>query len=70
VLKWCRIRDDNGGVEYHSTKNNVVIKKSGKKWVCTYLDYGKLSGDSVKELKTIVQWVLSQKKNKKSGLQC
>lgn len=68
MLKWNRVRDDNGGVEHHSTKNNVVIKRNGKKFVCTYLNYGVITGKTVTELKRTVEWVLSQKKNRGSML--
>jgi len=68
MLKWNRVRNDNGGVEYHSTKNNVVIKRNGKKFICTYLSYGVITGNTVTELKRTVEWVLSQKKNRGSML--
>lgn len=68
MLKWTRVRNDFGGVEHHSTKNNVVIKRHGNKFICTYLNYGVITGKTVTELKRTVEWVLSQKKNRGSML--
>tara|TARA_R110000772_G_scaffold2863_14_gene10537 strand:- start:6172 stop:6396 length:225 start_codon:yes stop_codon:yes gene_type:complete len=68
MASWKRIRNDNGGVEHHFTEGNVVIKRSQDKFVCTYLDYGVITGKTVKNLKINVQWILSQKKNRGSML--